>query len=156
MTFHERLGFHLYNLLRPVLQLLSRRMSERVRVIVINDNKEILLVRNWFSRQHWSLPGGGIGAGEPIASAAVREVREETGVSIRIPDLKDLGTTPYPAETIKYQLHGFIAAANGTPKLHGIHRLEILEVKWCPIDKLPKNRSPIIEEFLRRAGHLSA
>lgn len=131
-------------------------MSDRVRIVVINDNKEILLVRSWLGMQRWSLPGGGVGQGEEVVVAAVREVREETGITIRIPDLQDLGTTPYPDPALRYGLHGFSARANGTPKVSGIHRLEILDAKWHPIDKLPKNRSTIVSEFLRRAGYISS
>lgn len=56
-----------------------------VRVIIPNNKKEILLV----SQEHpertvWMVPGGGIEADEGSIEAAVREVREETGLDIEI------------------------------------------------------------------------
>jgi 8-oxo-dGTP diphosphatase len=38
----------------------------------------------------WSLPGGHIKAGEPARAAALREVREETGVAAEIAGLVDI------------------------------------------------------------------
>lgn len=156
MSRYESIGRHLYAAYKPFLSVFSKKMNERVRVIVVNDDNELLLVRSWFGRQRWSLPGGGVGRGEETVVAAVREVKEETGITIRIPDLQDLGVMPYPDPEVHYELHGFWARANGTPKTMGIHRFEILNAAWYPVNDLPKNRSPIIEEFLRRAGLISS
>ena len=50
---------------------------------LIQDNV-ILMVRHVEpSRSYWTLPGGGIEAGETPAEAAVREVWEETGLRVR-------------------------------------------------------------------------
>jgi len=44
----------------------------------------ILMVRHVEpTRSYWTLPGGGIDAGETPAEAAIREVGEETGVRVR-------------------------------------------------------------------------
>ncbi|MGI4792135.1 MAG: NUDIX domain-containing protein [Janthinobacterium lividum] len=46
-------------------------------------NDTILLVRHVEpTRSYWTLPGGGLEAGETPAEAAVREVMEETGVAV--------------------------------------------------------------------------
>lgn len=48
---------------------------------------QLLLVEHfdpYTQRHYWVLPGGGREAGETFAAAAVREVYEETGVTVRI------------------------------------------------------------------------
>lgn len=56
-----------------------------VRVIVQNNNDEILLVKQEHpERSVWMVPGGGIEDGESSIEAAIREVKEETGLDIEI------------------------------------------------------------------------
>ena len=58
-------------------------------VVIANENGLIVLVK----RRHppfvdyWALPGGGVRYGETLEQAAVREVREETGLDVRLDKL---------------------------------------------------------------------
>lgn len=59
-----------------------------VRVIVLDDSERMLLVRQHHEdRDIWMVPGGGILGDENAVSAAVREVKEETGVDIEVDSL---------------------------------------------------------------------
>lgn len=56
-----------------------------VRVIILDEKNRMLLVK----QQHedkaiWMVPGGGIEEGENAAEAAIREVKEETGLDITV------------------------------------------------------------------------
>jgi ADP-ribose pyrophosphatase YjhB (NUDIX family) len=51
-----------------------------VSVAIIDDNHILLIQREDF--RVWGLPGGDIDPGESLAQAAVREVREETGLTV--------------------------------------------------------------------------
>ena len=56
-----------------------------VRVIVVDDEKKILMVRQHHEeRDIWMDPGGGIEEGENSIQASIREVKEETGLDITI------------------------------------------------------------------------
>lgn len=50
--------------------------------IILNDKNEILLIKG--PRRGWEMPGGQVEEGESLASAAVRETKEEAGVEIEI------------------------------------------------------------------------
>lgn len=58
------------------------------------DEEERLLVMDRSDGTGWGLPGGKLNVGESTAEAAVREVREETGVEVRPAELVDT----YPVE----------------------------------------------------------
>lgn len=56
-----------------------------VRVIVPDDLGRILMVKQVHENKAiWMVPGGGIEAGENAEEAAVREIREETGLDVKI------------------------------------------------------------------------
>lgn len=50
--------------------------------IVLNENKEILLIKG--PRRGWEMPGGVVERGESLTDAAIRETKEETGVDVEI------------------------------------------------------------------------
>ncbi len=63
-------------------------------------NNAILMVQHVEpSRSYWTLPGGGLEAGETPAEAAVREVWEETGMRVRAVRLLWEGTYGHGART---------------------------------------------------------
>ncbi|WP_096155575.1 MULTISPECIES: NUDIX hydrolase [Bacillus] len=51
-------------------------------VIVLNEQNELLLIKG--PRRGWEMPGGQVEEGESFTSAAVREVKEESGIDIEI------------------------------------------------------------------------
>ena len=51
-----------------------------VNVVVANDSGEILLIRR-SDNDNWAVPGGAVDLGESVAQAAIRETREESGIT---------------------------------------------------------------------------
>ena len=58
--------------------------------VAIWQGDALLVVRTSY-RPELDLPGGGIGRGEAPLTAAVRELREETGIEVEPSELVDLG-----------------------------------------------------------------
>lgn len=57
-------------------------------IIVINENHEVLLAKRKFDPKKgtWQTIGGFVGLDESLEQAAIREAKEELGVSVRIKD----------------------------------------------------------------------
>lgn len=65
-------------LIRPLFQVFSA-------AVIFNEHKQLLLVKLTYQRFHpWGLPGGGMDYGEQPADAVVREMFEETGITVEI------------------------------------------------------------------------
>jgi ADP-ribose pyrophosphatase YjhB (NUDIX family) len=67
--------------------------------IVTNDRGEILMQRR-VDNNFWALPGGAMEFGETIVQTAEREVREETGLDVRVDGI--VGTFSDPRHIIEY------------------------------------------------------
>lgn len=65
---------------------MNRRPLIGVGAVVFNTAGDILLIRRGKEPQYgrWMVPGGTLEWGETLEEAAVREVREETGIDIKI------------------------------------------------------------------------
>ena len=50
--------------------------------IIVNERGEVLLVKHTYGKCNWEIPGGRAEEGESPVDTAIREVREETGLSV--------------------------------------------------------------------------
>lgn len=56
-------------------------------VVVFDENGRVLLQRRSHADDSWGFPGGVVELGESVAEAAIREVKEETGLDVVIDSL---------------------------------------------------------------------
>jgi 8-oxo-dGTP diphosphatase len=57
-----------------------------VGAVVVNDDGQVLLAKRAHEplKGEWSLPGGGVEIGETLEAAVVREILEETGLTVTV------------------------------------------------------------------------
>ena len=119
---------------------------------LIVHGETILLVRSTRTQQQWAFPGGRSEEDESARETAVREAREEVGLSINV--THELGL--YVIEYAKggFEITCFVATAEG--KDLRIDAGEILEAKWCTLQEaLHLNLVSTVREALLTYAGLS-
>lgn len=107
-----------------------------VGAVVFNAEGEIVLIKRGKAPHYgrWMIPGGSLEWGETLEQAAVREVKEETGLDIEIETFVDfsqaisLGATGYHFLIMDYAAHpiaGSLEAAS-----------DALEARWVSVGSL--------------------
>jgi 8-oxo-dGTP pyrophosphatase MutT (NUDIX family) len=121
-----------------------RRAGDQIEVLLCGRHSDHL----------WALPKGTPEPGETIEQAALREVREETGVVVETEDV--IGDIKYwfsrPQEGVRYfkTVHHFLMKpTGGDPALHD-HEFD--EVRWMPVGEALRVMSyPNEAKMLRQA-----
>ncbi len=111
-------------------------------VVIPNDKNEILLQKR-SDNLKWGLPGGLLELDEPIAQGAIREVKEETALDVRITGFIGVFVNPCMTwrKTDKAEVicHSFVGEVDGgTLKINDD---ESLGFGWFRRDNLPEIHS---------------
>lgn len=110
-----------------------------VLVVPINDNNEVIMIREYAAGSEsyeLSLPKGRIEQGEAVLAAANREIQEEIGFGAR--DLQQLTSLTVAPGYMAHQTHIVLARDLYAHKLEGDEPEEIEVVPWplASIDEL--------------------
>ena len=105
-----------------------------VGVVCLRGDEVLLIRRGTPPRQgEWSLPGGRIEAGERAVDAALRELREETGVEAEITGLIDVVDGLFPEAGHHYVLIDYAARwVSGEP----IAGDDAMEARFVALDQV--------------------
>ncbi|PYZ96445.1 DNA mismatch repair protein MutT [Alteribacter lacisalsi] len=105
---------------------------DAVHAVILHEIEDkVLMVKNIGSG--WSLPGGGVEAGETLEQAVVREAAEETGLSIAPGPLLHVNEVFFEAKNSHVLFFTFLAAhAEGTPAI--VQPDEIADIQWVSFD----------------------
>jgi 8-oxo-dGTP diphosphatase len=110
-----------------------------VALVFIRRDESILLVKQNYGRQFWSMPGGVVEPDESIDQAAIREVKEETGLDVQIKRVIGLYSQP-AAGGLAVTFEGVAIGGTLNPAN------EISECRYFPLDHLPAH----IRDHLRQ------
>lgn len=119
-------------------------MKKEIVYAYIRNKNKILMVNN--IGIGWTFPGGTVEKFETKESAIIREVFEETGLSINIEKVLDISESVI--DGIKYEFTTyFVNIVEGEIKNTDI---EILEIKWIQVNiaKSMKSKFPIYSNEL--------
>ncbi len=85
--------------------------------VIIEVEGKIVLIRRKYPPPGWAIPGGFVDAGERAENAAVREAREETGLSVTLTAL--LGVYSDPARDPRRHTISTVYVATAEGSLSG-------------------------------------
>ena len=115
--------------------------------IVRADDGRVLLLRHrlWPADGQWGFPSGFAKHGETYPETIVREVREETGLTVLVGRLLDLRAgSRYRAEA--YYEASLVGGLDGLV----LEEREILEARLFALDELPRNMPQLHRALARR------
>ena len=74
---------------------------------MVHRGRQVLLVmrKNPPNRGKWALPGGLVELGETVQDAAIREIKEETGLNVEIEGLLDVQTDLHMDGRVRIEYH---------------------------------------------------
>ncbi|HZU14603.1 MAG TPA: NUDIX domain-containing protein [Chloroflexota bacterium] len=120
------------SLRRRIVHWLMPTYTVGVAAVVLNDRSEILLLRHRFREStDWELPGGFVGASESPEDALRREMREETGLDVRIDCLAATRIAQWKHLDICFRC----SVVGGTLRLD---RGEVTDGAFFPVSALPQ------------------
>lgn len=119
--------------------------------VVCERGEQVLLMRRagtGFFDGQYSLPGGHVEPGESVLAAAVRELREETGLVVLEADLAWLGVVHRLSDTNRIDFFLRAKGWQGDPAICEPDKCDRLE--WWARDCLPQPMVSYVETALRQ------
>jgi 8-oxo-dGTP pyrophosphatase MutT (NUDIX family) len=108
---------------------------------VIFDRRRRLLLQQRSDGGQWGLPGGSLEIGESVTAGVIREVREETGLTVSVRRLIGVYSEPalqvvrYPDGNVWHYLNVCFECVVRSGELTTCD--ETLALRWTPLARLP-------------------
>ena len=122
-------------------------MKTRVRAIIIEGSKILLIHRNKNGEEYWVFPGGGVDKGETPEIAMLREALEELGVSVdvgqqfAIHELNLEGKEPQQEIFFFCSITGGkLGTGNGPEFQEGTSYIGEYALEWVPFAEISRRR----------------
>lgn len=125
-----------------------------VLLVFKKDNKVALLHRqntNWMN-DHWGVVGGKVDKGESALKAAMREAKEEVGVTVNLA-ASDVSAVLYRTANDKDDLSPWVdiifEITDWQGELYNAEPNSHSELKWFDLEDLPENITPFTKKYLQ-------
>ncbi|MFC4403775.1 NUDIX hydrolase [Gracilibacillus xinjiangensis] len=128
--------------------------------ICFNENRELLMVLQGKPDEvkKWSVPSGGVEAGETFAECCIREFWEETGYLVEVEEEIKVKKGCNPKISIAHEVHYFsVKIVGGEMKIHDPDQL-IYDIRWKTLDEIKELEFSFHEDrgflldFIREKG----
>ena len=143
-----RAGATAFHKLLTVGLFFSRPKTYGAHAIALTPDRKLVLVKLWYA-PGWRLPGGGRDVSEPPAEAALRELREE------------IGMTSHGAVEAACELEEEVDFKRDTCSLIIVRDVEYRPKRWsweveavreAKLEELPSDLSPATRRWLHEVG----
>lgn len=112
--------------------------------------KGIVLIERKYPPVGLALPGGFVEVGESVEEAAVREMREEIGLEVRLYKLMGVYSDPKRDPRAHVVSVVWIGDAQGEPKAGSdAKKVKVYKLEEIPLDRLVFDHKRIIMDFLK-------
>lgn len=126
----------------------SLKMSLKVRLILFNQGKILLLKQTKLNGGNYTLVGGNVELGETSKEALVRECKEEAGITILESDLRLVHVLQKTGFN-NQRLVLYFKAFRWEGELLRNEPLKFRSAEWHDLHKLPKNLTSTIKKVLK-------
>ena len=119
-----------------------------VHLFLASEN-HILLLRRFntgYEDGNYSVPAGHLDGDEPIISAAIREAKEECGITIAPDDLEVVGVMHRRSNDERIDF--FLATTKWTGVITNAEPHKCDDLSWYPVNELPHNLIPYVRHAL--------
>ncbi len=127
--------------------------------IFLNEAGEMLLVKPGY-KEGWTIPGGAVDTQESPRNACVREVAEELGLNIPLPEFIAVIHVPRPEKNDEVLHFMFFGGTLSSQQIHEIkiQPSELDEYRFVPIDEVGqyanKNFTQVVPQLMQAIeGH---
>ena len=152
---HRRL-YRIAYLVRSTWWRMAKPTIHGCRVVALDEQDRVLLIRQTYGSRDWLTPGGSVGRGEDPVGTAHRELCEETGCTLeQSRKVAQVLERPMDAYNV---VHVVVGRAGGVLRPD---RRKVDDAQWFALDALPPDIGAHIARGLHdwvaawRAGHSS-
>ncbi|WP_086706746.1 NUDIX domain-containing protein [Streptomyces antimycoticus] len=107
-------------------------------VVLLAAGHVLLIERGWDPfKGRWALPGGRVDAGETSLAASVRELEEETGITVPAADVREVGVFDAPGRDPRGRYVSVAYTATLPALVPPTAGDDATAARWWPLDALP-------------------